>query len=114
MAFKCEQAFSRAHVPDFRRVIEGGSHEFIAVGVEMQTDDLSFMAAEVKNFLARFHVPQLRCVVHGSSGYKHSVRIERQAHDLHFVTFQSMVPLAGIGIPDLCLSVKEPVTILSP
>lgn len=64
MALQSEDALSSAHIPDLCRVVEGGSHHLVTVGVEMQRDDLGVMAFETENLLTSLHVPQLGRIVH--------------------------------------------------
>lgn len=69
--------------------IERTRQDLVSLGVEMQTDDLTRVASEGRDFLPRFDIPQLRNLVHRSCCKNHALGIERQTNDFELVSEQS-------------------------
>mmetsp|Transcript_35406 Transcript_35406/g.34450 ORF Transcript_35406/g.34450 Transcript_35406/m.34450 type:complete len:221 (-) Transcript_35406:19-681(-) len=66
------------------------------------------MPCQIKDLLARLHIPDLGCHIHGACSHQKTMRIEGETDDFHFVALEGVVPLAGVGVPDLGGSIEGP------
>ena len=106
MSFESHDTFACADVPDFSRGVERRGHQLVSVSVEVETDDLGFMALQREDLLSGLDVPQFGGIIHTSRSYQHTVWVERETNDLHGVALERMVSLASICVPNLGFLVK--------
>lgn len=65
-----------AHVPHTHGVVEAARDDPLALGVEVQRNDLGSVSQQGVQALSGLHVPQTRSVVHGAGRYHRAVGVE--------------------------------------
>mmetsp|Transcript_11960 Transcript_11960/g.44456 ORF Transcript_11960/g.44456 Transcript_11960/m.44456 type:complete len:301 (-) Transcript_11960:16-918(-) len=82
-------------------MIEASRDDALALGVEVERDDLRRVAQEVVQAFAGLDVPQSRRVVHRSGGNHGALRVKGQADDLRRVPAERVEQLAFLRVPQL-------------
>jgi hypothetical protein len=94
-------ALTRQNVPYFGRVVERCSQDQITLRVEIQANDLCFMALQTEETGSFLNVPYLGSVVHRTGGGDFTIRIETEANNFLFVTFERIFAFSSNAIPNL-------------